>query len=256
MKNDCVPLTVHLISRFGRGGAENSIIFLIGDQTRNNIIFSSGGEGVIGLKKKGISWKKLSFYPSNPVNIFISFFQLCWAVKKYNVELIHSHHRFTSLVGNMVARFFRIPFVCTVHDLAFGKQLFSRFALGNIIIVYSQAVKSHLIKHFGVNPKKIHLVTMVLDTMIEPTQEEYFNLRQQTECLLDTQIVCFSGRIVYEKGIDLFLQAIPYVLEKLPNTKFWVIGDGELRLEMESLAMKLGITNAITFWGWRDDVSI
>lgn len=256
MNNASNPITMHLIPRLGKGGVEISIIDCMGDNKKNNIICCSGGEGIKDLEKEGIRWKKLSFFPSNPFNMVISFFQLFWAVRKYKIELIHSHHRFTSLVGIMVARFLKIPFVCTVHDLAFGKRLFSRFGLGNIIIIHSQAVKSHLIEHFGVNPKKIHLVTMGIHSISEPTQEQYVNLRLQTGCSLDTHIVCFSGRIVQEKGLDLFLQAISHVLERLPNTKFWVIGDGELRLEMVSLVAKLGINRSVTFWGWRDDNSV
>lgn len=256
MKNDFIPLVAHLIPRYRRGGVESSILIEIGGQVKYNMVFSGGGEGINYLEKEGISWEKIYFFPSNPFNIFISFFQLYRAIRKYKIELIHSHHRFTSLVGNMVARSLKIPFVCSVHDLASGHRLFSRFAFGNIIIVYSQAVKSHLIEHFGVNSVKIHLVTMGMLPIVGPTKEQYVNLRLQAGCSLDTQIVCFSGRIVQEKGIDIFLQAISHVLERLPNTKFWIIGDGELRLDMESLAAKLGITRAVTFWGWRDDATV
>jgi glycosyltransferase involved in cell wall biosynthesis len=62
------------------------------------------------------------------------------------------------------------------------------------------------------------------------------------------------GRIIYWKGHKVFLQAAAMVLQRLPETRFFVVGDGPVRDELESHARTLGIDDHVVFTGQRDDV--
>ena len=63
--------------------------------------------------------------------------------------------------------------------------------------------------------------------------------------------VLFSGRIVYQKGPDLLVEAIPYVLNFYPRAKFVFAGDGEMRRSVERRAAQLGIAHATRFLGFQ-----
>ncbi len=65
--------------------------------------------------------------------------------------------------------------------------------------------------------------------------------------------VLFSGRLVYQKGPDLLLEAIPYVLRFYPNAKFVFAGDGEMRGAVERRAHALGVVHATRFIGFQQN---
>jgi glycosyltransferase involved in cell wall biosynthesis len=64
-------------------------------------------------------------------------------------------------------------------------------------------------------------------------------------------MVLFAGRIVYQKGPELLVEAIPYVLRFYPYAKFVFAGDGELRSLAERRAYELGVAHATRFLGFK-----
>jgi len=62
-------------------------------------------------------------------------------------------------------------------------------------------------------------------------------------------LVLFVGRMVYQKGPDLLVEAIPHVLKYHNNAKFVFVGDGEMRWDVEQQAKQLGVSHATRFLG-------
>ena len=62
-------------------------------------------------------------------------------------------------------------------------------------------------------------------------------------------MVLFAGRMVYQKGPDILLQAVPNILSYHPNTKFIFAGDGNMRSEIEDTARYMGVSHATRFLG-------
>jgi glycosyltransferase involved in cell wall biosynthesis len=65
-------------------------------------------------------------------------------------------------------------------------------------------------------------------------------------------MVLFVGRMVYQKGPDLLLEAIPHVLKYHNNAKFVFAGDGEMRWHIEERAHQMGISHATRFLGYHN----
>jgi len=67
--------------------------------------------------------------------------------------------------------------------------------------------------------------------------------------------VLFVGRMVYQKGPDILVNAIPYILHYYPNAKFIFAGDVEMRWQVEEQAVHMGVGHACRFLGhvngWR-----
>ncbi len=59
----------------------------------------------------------------------------------------------------------------------------------------------------------------------------------------------FVGRMTSQKGPDLLVGAIPYVLRYYPNAKFVFSGNGDMRGHVENLARSLGVAHACRFYG-------
>jgi glycogen synthase len=64
--------------------------------------------------------------------------------------------------------------------------------------------------------------------------------------------VLFSGRLVFQKGPDLLVEAIPFILANYPSAKFIFVGDGEMRHAVEGRAHQLRVAHATRFLGFRN----
>jgi len=54
---------------------------------------------------------------------------------------------------------------------------------------------------------------------------------------------------VPKKGTDLTIRVFAAVRKALPTSQLWLVGDGDLRRELESLAAQLRVTDGVTFFG-------
>jgi len=70
-----------------------------------------------------------------------------------------------------------------------------------------------------------------------------------SNCLL----VGTVGRLTAVKGHEYLLKTAQLMLQKRRNVKFVIVGDGPLKVELQSLAAQLGITENVAFLGHQDD---
>ncbi len=62
--------------------------------------------------------------------------------------------------------------------------------------------------------------------------------------------VLYTGRMAYQKGPDLLLEAVPKVLASHPEAKFIFVGDGDMRGHLQGLAQANGWGGAVRFLGY------
>jgi glycosyltransferase involved in cell wall biosynthesis len=80
-------------------------------------------------------------------------------------------------------------------------------------------------------------------------------LRRELGIQAGTPLVGIVARLVPIKAHEVFLEAAMRIRAALPAVRFLVIGDGERRQELETLAHKLGLADSLTFLGWRRDMA-
>src|SRR3954464_9259808 len=69
----------------------------------------------------------------------------------------------------------------------------------------------------------------------------------------DERLVLLVGRLVYEKGFQLALEAMPGLIKRLGNVRFLVAGSGTHEAELKKQAERLGLMEHGTFLGWIGD---
>ncbi|HYV85671.1 MAG TPA: glycosyltransferase family 4 protein [Patescibacteria group bacterium] len=69
-----------------------------------------------------------------------------------------------------------------------------------------------------------------------------------------TPLVGAVGRLVPDKGQDDLLRAAAEVLRRSPQTRFALVGAGTAEPALRALAAELGVENACSFLGFRDDI--
>jgi glycosyltransferase involved in cell wall biosynthesis len=63
--------------------------------------------------------------------------------------------------------------------------------------------------------------------------------------------VLFAGRMVVQKGPDILVRAIPFVLRHYGNAKFIFAGDGHMRGDVYNIAQQQGVGHAVRLLGER-----
>ena len=101
---------------------------------------------------------------------------------------------------------------------------------GRIFVVYS-----------GIDPERFAGIT-------------YDHLISEFKLNRDEHIVINVAHLAGHKGQQYLIRAIPEVLSKLPNTRFFIVGDGELMDDLKGLAASLGLKQELVFTGFRQDV--
>jgi glycogen(starch) synthase len=90
---------------------------------------------------------------------------------------------------------------------------------------------------------------------LEPMVKDLSKLRARFASP-DDRLVLLVGRLVYEKGFQLALDALPGLIERLGNVRFLVAGSGTHEAELKRQAKRLGLTGHGTFLGWIEDATL
>jgi glycosyltransferase involved in cell wall biosynthesis len=62
-------------------------------------------------------------------------------------------------------------------------------------------------------------------------------------------MILFAGRVVYQKGVDILIDAIPHVLNHVPTAMFVFAGDGEMRWDLENATRTRGLEHNTRWLG-------
>jgi glycosyltransferase involved in cell wall biosynthesis len=132
------------------------------------------------------------------------------------------------------------------------RQLLSRWQLA--ILKQADAwvaVSEHLhgaMMAAGVPPGRIVTIPNGVD-IIHFTPQKIASTRQAT-----IPQVIFVGRLVKEKGLPILLQAWVTVSQRVKDAVLHVVGGGPLKLELQTLADRLGIVASVRFYGRQEAV--
>jgi phosphatidylinositol alpha-1,6-mannosyltransferase len=74
--------------------------------------------------------------------------------------------------------------------------------------------------------------------------------------LMKKKILLTCGRLVERKGHDKMLEALPKILEEIPDLVYLIVGDGPQRNRLEDLAARHGITDHVLFAGMVDNAAL
>lgn len=167
-------------------------------------------------------------------------------------DVIHAHDWLTFPAAIALQAVTGKPLVVHVHSTIFDRnETLDEHVLGieqaglaaaDQVIAVSHYTKELLVKRFLLQPSKIRVVhNGWIASELAPTQ---YALRPP--------LVCFMGRLTYQKGPLVLLRAARKVLDRVPEARFVMAGEGDLRPRCESLATELRIDPYIEFPGFLD----
>ncbi len=183
-------------------------------------------------------------------------------------DLVHSHDWLVAGAAERAAREFDLPWLTTVHATEFGRHQGwvqnhpqshihaverSMVHRADRVITCSRYMRSHVASVFGVAPSRVTVIPNGIDPRdLEPVVDDLPALRARYAAPGD-RLVLLVGRLVYEKGFHLALDALALVIRRLGGVRFVVAGTGTAEAELKRQARRLGLAGHGTFLGWVGD---
>jgi glycogen(starch) synthase len=114
-------------------------------------------------------------------------------------------------------------------------------------------MRGHVGSTFGVARRSISVIPNGIDPRdLDHGDEDLAALRARY-AEPDQRLVLLVGRLVYEKGFHLALEALAGVRRRFGDVRFVVAGTGTAEKELKTQARSLGLTRHGTFLGWVGD---
>jgi glycogen synthase len=183
-------------------------------------------------------------------------------------DLVHSHDWLVAGAAELAGRAIDRPWLVTVHATEFGRHQGwvqnhpqshihaaerAMVRRADHVITCSRYMRVHVANVFGVRPSKITAIPNGIDPLdIEPVAPDLPALRLKYAAP-DELLVLLVGRLVYEKGFHLALDALAPVVRRLGGVRFVVAGTGTAESELKRQARRLGLTGHGRFLGWVGD---
>jgi GT2 family glycosyltransferase/glycosyltransferase involved in cell wall biosynthesis len=164
-----------------------------------------------------------------------------------HVRMVHTFH------GHIFKGYFSRP---TSLMFVWIERLFAMVT--DVIIAISEMQKRELAYKYRIAPAdKIKIIELGFD--LSPFLSCNLlkgQFRRKIGIDDDTLLIGIIGRLVPIKNHMMFLKAAKLFLENNPGipVKFLVVGDGELKHELEAYCNKQGLSNHVLFCGWVRDV--
>ncbi|MEK6646391.1 MAG: glycosyltransferase [Candidatus Firestonebacteria bacterium] len=188
-------------------------------------------------------------------------------LKGIDLDIIHIQSPFpVGFLGIKEARKRKIPIVNTYHTLypAYilsymtflpkwaGKivEKYSAWACNksDLIISPSPQMKDALVE-YGVTAKIEVLPTGIdLEKLLVKSDADDFKKKYKIGS--DERILLFMGRLGREKNVEFLIKALPKIIEKVPNVRLVISGEGVAKDEILNTAKSLGVIDKVLLLGF------
>jgi glycogen(starch) synthase len=157
-------------------------------------------------------------------------------------DVVHGHDWLVASAGDHLAKRFRCPLVVTIHATEYGRHQgwvdkhpqsyihgVERWITNRSdrVLVCSTFMREQVVDVFGVEEERVEVIPNGIDPEdLQPHDDD---------------------------ELRFALEALPEIIERLPNTRFVVAGSGTHEQELRRQAEELGLMEHGTFVGWIGD---
>jgi glycogen(starch) synthase len=188
---------------------------------------------------------------------------------RFAFDLVHGHDWLVASACDHLAKRFETPLLTTIHATEHGRHQgwvdkhpqsyihgVERWITNRSerVIACSVYMREQISDIFGVEEEKVAVIPNGIDPedLYVPDEPELRRLRSEFAAP-EENLVLLIGRLVYEKGFQLALEAMPALIKNVPGTRFLVAGSGTHEQELHRQAEELGLMDHGTFLGWIGD---
>lgn len=219
------------------------------------------------------------------MNLAMVDYLVSWKENGGRIDLLHAHDWMVLHAARELKHSYGLPLVATIHATEWGRQqgklhgelqhrihgLEWKLAYeANRVFVCSRHMKEEVVRLFQLPDDKVDIIPNGIRVPGRSGADGRPERQDRTEQYgvgagvlaseardgwFDSgdRIILFVGRLVYEKGVQVLLEAMPSVLARVPGARLVIAGAGPMRGMLERRAAESGAGHRISFWGFIDD---
>jgi glycogen(starch) synthase len=186
---------------------------------------------------------------------------------EFDFDLVHGHDWLVASACDHLAKRLECPLVMTIHATEYGrhqgwvdkhpqshihgveKWITNR---ADAVIACSAYMREHIVDIYALDENSVTVIPNGIDPEdLRPM--ENLDAMRASFAAPDEKLVLLVGRLVYEKGFQVALEALPSLIESVGKVRFIVAGSGTHEQELKQQAEELGLMEHGTFVGWIGD---
>lgn len=221
---------------------------------------------------KGVEVYRVDNYMIHPNNFIdwimqLNFNMIAKATEVINKEggfdVIHAHDWLVTYAAKSLKQSFNLPMVATIHATEAGRNsgihddtqryindtewLLTYEATE--VIVNSNYMKGHVQGLFGLPFDKISVIPNGINLNNFTGIERDYDFRRRF-AMDNEKIILYVGRLVYEKGVQHLISAMPKILDHYHDSKLVIAGKGGMLDELKAQVDSMGLSNKVYFTGY------
>ena len=202
---------------------------------------------------------KISFI----LNIFTGIYKGISIIKKQKIDVIYGHEVSCVIPAYVLGKMFKIPVISRFQGtilypileekkkmLRYIEHVIAMKIPADLVVMTNDGTRGdEVLKELGVNKDKIRFWSNGLDFDIFIPGFNGSLLRKSLAVEESTTILMSITILKGWKRLDRQIRAMPYVIEKCPDTVLIIVGQGEWRNTYEELVKKMNLINHVKFVG-------
>lgn len=252
---------LYMLPELNVGGVETHVLSLalgMKEMGHNVIVISNGGALAPRLEEGGVEHVVMPVHHKSPVTVNEQARRVRELIERRGIHVVHAHSRVPAWIGHFATRRLRAAFIISAHG-QYAAHMGSRvMAWGDHIICVSDIIREHMRARLKADPARMSTVYngIDMDEALERLRSARnpADMRASLGIPADAPVAGHIGRLTVTKGTRFFLDAMASLVKKRPEVRALVVGDGQLRKELQDRATELGIASNVIFTGMRTDV--
>lgn len=243
------------------GGGQISLLNLLRNLDRNRFepVLACPFKGSLTSEVENIGIKTIITPMDSPKKNLFAFIPSVRRLRRLLVELgvdiIHANTSHSTLYGGLTAKPLKIPVIWHVRVIE-SEGLYDRFLAGlcSKLIVVSNAVRERFNWLLKKHSAKVMVIHNGVDLKEFNPELSGDDTRKEFNLSPEIPVAGVVGNLIPWKGQEYFIRAAAEVIKNVSDARFFVVGDGECRKNLEGLTEKLGLTGKAIFTGRRSDI--
>jgi glycogen(starch) synthase len=187
--------------------------------------------------------------------------------KRLRFDLVHGHDWLVAGAAAGLAERLRCRYLTTIHATEYGRHQgwvdkhpqayihgIETWMAGRAerVITCSHYMRGHVADVYDIDERRITVIPNGIDPADLQPVGDLDELRARFAAP-DERLVLLVGRLVYEKGFQIALDALPHVIRRTGRVRFLVAGSGTHEAELRKQAARLRLMRHGRFEGWIGD---
>lgn len=171
-----------------------------------------------------------------------------------NIDVIHAHLPNAHTLAGILSQLTHIPALASIHSRYIGiRDLEVQKLMNTHLHVVAKTAYFYAL-NLGIAPAKLSFIANGVDTEIfHPTGKTDY-VHSKLNVPSHHPLIGYIGRLSPEKGPEVFINVANYVLKRIPDCHFVMVGEGPMRKKLENEITNLELNANIHLLGLQSDV--